>query len=258
MGDSSVGGNDCAGDVTITANFELMSTATTLPVWSAQGRGRAYSPGSWLAKSSQQSAIETVTESAFVRVLEEANLARIPHATASTASQPAKLSVEKVKEMMLDGSAWLEEMRTPGDIFQGLGAPKECYVGGRMLWDYPDVNVAVVVQPGPDDALEVNFMEIRKPAIFGGIELGKTTREQLPGWVEVKEKTSVGKRGNRWYVTMRFGKTTTKATLGEINGVIEFLSIPYSPIRGMHFTPDYPTSCGWPVRLPRRCWTISE
>ena len=22
--------------------------------------------------------------------------------------------------------------------------------------------------------------------------------------------------------------------------------------RGMHFTPDYPTSCGWPVRLPRR------
>ena len=28
--------------------------------------------------------------------------------------------------------------------------------------------------------------------------------------------------------------------------------------RGMHFTPDYPTSCGWPVRLPRRCWTISE
>ena len=29
-------------------------------------------------------------------------------------------------------------------------------------------------------------------------------------------------------------------------------------IRGMHFTPDYPTSCGWPVRLPRRCWTISE
>ena len=27
---------------------------------------------------------------------------------------------------------------------------------------------------------------------------------------------------------------------------------------GMHFTPDYPTSCGWPVRLPRRCWTISE
>ena len=30
------------------------------------------------------------------------------------------------------------------------------------------------------------------------------------------------------------------------------------PNRGMHFTPDYPTSCGWPVRLPRRCWTISE
>ena len=30
------------------------------------------------------------------------------------------------------------------------------------------------------------------------------------------------------------------------------------PYRGMHFTPDYPTSCGWPVRLPRRCWTISE
>ena len=28
--------------------------------------------------------------------------------------------------------------------------------------------------------------------------------------------------------------------------------------RGMHFTPDYPTSCGWPVRLPRRCWSISE
>ena len=28
--------------------------------------------------------------------------------------------------------------------------------------------------------------------------------------------------------------------------------------RGIHFTPDYPTSCGWPVRLPRRCWTISE
>ena len=28
--------------------------------------------------------------------------------------------------------------------------------------------------------------------------------------------------------------------------------------RGMHFTPDYPTSCGWPVRLPHRCWTISE
>ena len=28
--------------------------------------------------------------------------------------------------------------------------------------------------------------------------------------------------------------------------------------RGMHFTPDYPTYCGWPVRLPRRCWTISE
>ena len=22
---------------------------------------------------------------------------------------------------------------------------------------------------------------------------------------------------------------------------------------GMYFTPDYPTSCGWPVRLPRRC-----
>ena len=34
--------------------------------------------------------------------------------------------------------------------------------------------------------------------------------------------------------------------------LIEFAS------RGMHFTPDYPTSCGWPVRLPRRCWTISE
>ena len=29
-------------------------------------------------------------------------------------------------------------------------------------------------------------------------------------------------------------------------------------VRGMYFTPDYPTSCGWPVRLPRRCWTISE
>ena len=33
---------------------------------------------------------------------------------------------------------------------------------------------------------------------------------------------------------------------------------PQSGSRGMHFTPDYPTSCGWPVRLPRRCWTISE
>ena len=28
--------------------------------------------------------------------------------------------------------------------------------------------------------------------------------------------------------------------------------------RGMHFTPYYPISCGWLVRLPRTCWTISE
>ena len=42
---------------------------------------------------------------------------------------------------------------------------------------------------------------------------------------------------------------------------INFRDLPFSKQyrdRGMHFTPDYPTSCGWPVRLPRRCWTISE
>ena len=46
---------------------------------------------------------------------------------------------------------------------------------------------------------------------------------------------------------------------------IDLMKVPSDPwdgreylFRGMHFTPDYPTSCGWPVRLPRRCWTISE
>ena len=27
---------------------------------------------------------------------------------------------------------------------------------------------------------------------------------------------------------------------------------------GMHFTPGYPISCGWLIRRPRTCCTISE
>ena len=29
-------------------------------------------------------------------------------------------------------------------------------------------------------------------------------------------------------------------------------------VGGMHFTPSYPISCGWLIRRPRTCCTISE
>ena len=97
---------------------------------------------------------------------------------------------------------------------------------------------------GEIDALAAGTDEVTRRLIL--VAAGNTGDPNE--WRDFPDRTltnGVHDPGQAWNA-LTVGAWTQKATIQDPN------------YRGMHFTPDYPTSCGWPVRLPRRCWTISE